>query len=531
MGGNRSEAKLRSETQARRGFRSRVRAVLFLCMFLTGCGAIAVDPSAGATADPGAARTGTRHGVRCWPVIRLFTSCTEPLADAASVSGLGTVCPESRHDPLCEALRRTAAADQAVAIKAVEEARSLAAAYVAARGQSSGAADASWDSAVRFFIRERTLALSVWNVVTARGHDAPNLPQYPAGADATLSTHFPAYDPTSFPMAHLPVPPLPSAGCDPRGEVLLLFPGVVRVGARNEFAPHIDALHEALPCLKVVRVETNSFIHPSINAEVARDTIAREAVPSARLHFLGYSQGGLNALWTLATYPDIAQRTWSFVGIDVPAHGSEVADLLYAALREADQVHKLCDFGPSICLDRVLPSPIQLGRHIAENFGLGGEELDEWLGTEGGADSNFLDFVQHRLAGLHSLTTDAADAFWRQHGRDLPHQTLYESVRSVISKPGLNLPDSNAVFYRFLEGVDPRHPYNDMQVRLESQHLGGPLEDDEILNPVREGNHWQWVLTAQEVPEVVMPKAMTDRIPRREYFIAYYQALHEIGLL
>jgi hypothetical protein len=70
-----------------------------------------------------------------------------------------------------------------------------------------------------------------------------------------------------------------------------------------------------------------------------------------------------------------------------------------------------------------------------------------------------------------------------------------------------------------------------MQVRLSNHALGGRLADHEVVMPAAEGNHWQWVMTAGQVPELLMPADMIDRVPQTALAVAYAQTLFEIGLV
>jgi hypothetical protein len=98
------------------------------------------------------------------------------------------------------------------------------------------------------------------------------------------------------------------------------------------------------------------------------------------------------------------------------------------------------------------------------------------------------------------------------------------------SDSSANLPSSNRLFHALLERAGEHRPYNDMQVRLDNQILGGPVADLEVASPVAEGNHWQWELATGAVPESTMPVDMTDRIRHRELLVGHYQTLVELGV-
>jgi hypothetical protein len=53
----------------------------------------------------------------------------------------------------------------------------------------------------------------------------------------------------------------------------------------------------------------------------------------------------------------------------------------------------------------------------------------------------------------------------------------------------------------------------------------------EVLSPVAEGNHWQWVLADGAVPQQLMAPHMTQRMPHRELLLSYFQALLDSGVI
>jgi hypothetical protein len=140
------------------------------------------------------------------------------------------------------------------------------------------------------------------------------------------------------------------------------------------------------------------------------------------------------------------------------------------------------------------------------------------------------DFLQKHLPGVRSLTTDAAEAFWRDHEGELPRDVLYTSFRGAIDDPSRDLPRSNEIFFQILKRSSARSA-NDMQVRLENQSMRGELAEHEVLMPVAEANHWQWEINPRAVSESMMPAEMAERAPQRELFVAYFQALREVGLV
>jgi cysteine-rich repeat protein len=134
------------------------------------------------------------------------------------------------------------------------------------------------------------------------------------------------------------------------------------------------------------------------------------------------------------------------------------------------------------------------------------------------------------VPGLKSLTTEAADTFWRERENELPKNTLYTSFRCAITDPHSNLPDTNKGFFVLLKNQQADHMGNDMQVRLFNQSLKGAIADREVMLPAAEGNHWQWELNPGAVAENVMPEEMVTRTPQPELFLAYFETLHDIGL-
>ncbi len=444
------------------------------------------------------------------------------LTQAVALPTLEQACPTARADALCTALRAATAGGDAGAT-ALNAARVKVARIVAERLES-GNTDA-WDAAVRFYVRERVLGLVAWYVIMGSNGSTEPPSDYERRVSAVLARHFPSYPQGTFPIASLWLPPLGtrSQDCPEDRDLLLILPGVARILSRNEFAVQMDALRAHFPCLLVERVNTLSFIDPAQNANRVQDAIARHP-EATRLHFFGYSQGGLNALATLIQSPDIAARTRTVTFLDVPAHGSDVGEALYRALRPAGWFDWLWPKAP-------LPQPMDAAAQALS--GLSGEpdQLEVWLREEGAGQQTLGEFLRQRIAGVRSLGTTYARAFWAENGDRVPHTPLYAEFRAIITDPGANLPPSNALFYAFTNDVAPREPYNDMQVRLVSQAMGGPLADYEVVGPVAEGNHWQWALVPGDVPDAVIPSRMTETMPHTEMLLAYYSTFAEIGLL
>jgi hypothetical protein len=425
---------------------------------------------------------------------------------ALAVDALATVCPPARADELCTALRNGwyPTAGQIVARRVAAEPRPPLLA----------------DAAVRWYVRERALALLAWNA-------QPN-----GDVDAFFAEHFPAYSDGSFPLAHAAWAPPPSpAACARPTEALIIFVGVLRSTTHREFDAQAAALKLALPCLRAVRVETDSFVPTGPNAAKARDAIAAldAELGPVPLHFLGYSQGVSNALRTLVDYPAIAARVRTVVALNSAAHGSETADALLTALNLGDRPDGSCDNLPQPARDACRAIDQQPLHPIA---GVLQQSLASLGFDFGDVDGSTVgDFLRRRVDGLRSLGTAEMARFWRERGAELPTSVLYLSFRSFIGEPWRDLPTSNAWSYALLASVDRWNRENDMQVRLVNQRLGGPLAQVEVVGPAAEGNHWQWELTSNDLSEPLEPRAMADRMPHEALLLAYYQTLHEIGLV
>jgi len=461
------------------------------------------------------------HSWYCQPDSLWLGLCTpEPLEDAAAVSSLDEACA-TRDDELCRALRDARYPDARTATRAL-----------IARGPS-----ALTDAAVRYYVRERAVALFSWRVLSPAG--APG--EFAERADALLAEHFPAYPRGSIAMARQPVAPLATRACSGPSEALLIFPGVVRLTHRDEFAAFTAAARRELPCLEVVRVDTGSFVDAQVNAARAKTAVEQldarlgRAIP---LHLLGYSQGASNALRTLTDFPEIATRVRTVVTMNSAAHGSEVADLLGGLL--GDLGRDACDGWPvvfrPICewagSQDITPGDGLLAV-IAAAMGVSAAALDAFIRAEDGiaASPDLRAFLTHHRPGVDSLTTASASKFWTTRGDELPTTALYVSFRSVISDRERNLPASNALFHALLARVNGYLPWNDMQVRLVNQGLRGPVANVEVLGRVAEGNHWQWQLADDAVPASVMDPELVRRTPDVDMLLAHYQALQDAGLV
>jgi len=461
---------------------------------------------------------GKADGFWCQSATRWTGLCNEvPLSEVAAIATVDDVCGVD-DGPLCAALRQ----GDAVAARDA----------VTARIASEDREAVLSDPAVRLYLRERALSLFALRVV-----DRDTLPgNYATEVDAVLSEHYPAYDPAQFAMAHHRVEPsVPT--CTEPSDAIVFFPGVVRFLDRAEFSEQRDAIEDALPCVRTYLVDTGSFVHPETNATRALATVDEVdaelgAVP---LHLVGYSQGSTNALQTLVQYPEIADRTDSLMVMNAAAHGSEVADTLGAIL-DPDGCETVPAIARPTCEWAAAHSPVPtdfLLETLAAAMGVPVDELHAFIAAEDDVAPapDLRSFLEQHLPGVRSLTTEYTRRFWASDAQQLPKTVLYYSFRAAISNELENLPLSNKLFHALLERAGDTIPYNDMQVRLENQALGGPVAEVEVVGPVAEGNHWQWQLASGIVPEHVMPGRMTDRIPHREILVAYFETLAEVGLI
>jgi pimeloyl-ACP methyl ester carboxylesterase len=419
------------------------------------------------------------------------------LAPGEPVNELAQACPQARTDASCTLLRRGDWAHFADLKQAVA-------------GLPVG------DRAFHYFFRHRFVSLVV--------RDSSD----PAAA---VRRYFPSYPVEYFPLAHAHVAFQGTSTCGAEPEIVLIFPGVVRTANRNEFSTQIRALEEQFPGVIVKVVDSDSFQEPSAIATIARSTVAaidQQSGGEARIHLVGYSQGALSALWFLATTPAVARRVRTVFVMNSAAHGSEIANLLLEALEffglERADCSSLPKWASSPCREAA-------GRKLSGSLQRFLERAARMLGLslQIPAASTLGGFLKARIEGFRSLTTHATREFWARYGAALPRTASYFSFRSVVSSDD-NLPASNGLFFQFLKSVDVRRPENDMQVRLVNQSLGGPLSDVEIVGPVAEGNHWQWQLGPDDLPDAVMPRAMASRMPRTALFRAYFETLNEAGL-
>jgi pimeloyl-ACP methyl ester carboxylesterase len=475
-----------------------------------------------------------------------------PIEEVARVAGLADVCPPDRSDELCTALwagddagARRLVADRLREVpdtggdgaREVPDTGGDGAREVPDTGGDGAreVPDTGGDGAVRYYVRERIVALLVWNELTELGRVAPPA-QYEARAEAVLATHYPLY-PGEFGMARRPLPPLDGTSCT-SDDLLVYYPGVFRTADRSELAAQRAAIADALPCLETLVVDTGNFVDPVVNAELGERTLAA-AGAGRRLHLMGYSQGARNALQLLADYPDVAARTASVFAINSSAHGSEAIDVVFAAVELFLFTDAACTslppVGRAVCERAAVAAvpPVETLLDLA--VGIGAVATDDRAGLASAAPIVALralaDALREQLAGWRSLTTYGSRDFWSARGDQLPTTPLYTSFRSVITDQRANLPLSNLALYAALAVAGGADPYNDMQVRLSNHALGGRLADHEVVMPAAEGNHWQWVMTAGQVPELLMPADMIDRVPQTALAVAYAQTLFEIGLV
>lgn len=290
-------------------------------------------------------------------------------------------------------------------------------------------------------------------------------------ADDVLAEHYPSDDASTFAIARIDLAPpavIPADRC-PRREAVVFSPGLFRGVGEQEMSEVFDAMAEAFPCLDTIRVDNTNFASLAVTAEEYHQATTQIAA-DVPLHLLGHSAGAATVIHALGLHPDLAARARTVISLQPVARGTEAADGLLSI------------------------------------FPLAGDAIG-------------------------SMTVPAADAFWAEHGDDLPQTALYVTLRAFITRKKQNLPLSMVLLFKHLREAGGDHPQNDMQVLLTRQRLGGPVADIEVLSRVAEGNHYQWGLSAEDVPDVIMPDSMSDRIPRGEFFTAWYQALHEVGLV
>jgi hypothetical protein len=384
-------------------------------------------------------------------------------------------------------------------------------------------------------MRERVVALTAHYAI----QDEPQtfLPGVAAPAavtsdrvDAFLRTYYPLYDRgDDFALAHARLPPADAATCsgDRKTAAVVVVPGVIRATERREFEGQIRAVATALPCLDFRRVDFGSFDDPDarIVPEVKKvvDAIDREDGP-VPLHLVGYSQGVVVTMRTLAQDPAIGRRTRSVLAMNGASHGSEAADF---AIQLMDGI------------GRCQPWQLLCKSMRSHAFKILTESLFHVsLSADEGSD-RFEEVMERKRAGMRSLTTSYANTFWSGPAAAIPRHApdaLFFTFRSTITNTDPdpergNLPDEQVASFNLVwdRATNPASPFNDMQVRLENQTLGGPVAPREVTSRVAEGNHWQWQLTATETGNH-MEEEMIRRSPRNALFHAYYRALAEIGL-
>jgi hypothetical protein len=504
------------------------------------------------------------------------------LTSLTKIASLADICPPADGTHLCHLARRAEGATGNAAIGAYRELQyAIRDAVRATAGIDSERQKVIQAPVVRWFLRERTVALFVYNVITEGGNPITKYGVKPAAAqqnaagadyatlaDRVLKEHYPAYDPSSFRMAHFRIEPSPAerAGSCSTQEALLFYAGVIRLGKREEFKEMLEgvdgnlevALNAKLPCLKTIRVNTGSFIDPRINAQAGFKEIAKLAA-NMKLHFLGYSQGATNSLTTLVDallqnyekLRTIPHRTQTVVEMNSAAHGSEVGDFMLKFILGFQDVDALCDKLPKFlrakCHENINKQLKAVSRlkaieksviPFAEAFGIptGLDKnlpLSKFLEDENLTlkEDTVAGFLESRVEGVRSLTTAAAQAFWANRAKDLPKHTVYFTFRSIIQDTKQDLPLSNDIFHRIIWSANKKGGYNDMQVMGIHHELGGPIAQSEVLGPVAEGNHWSWQVAVGGVPPTAMSVAMTERCPRPQMLTAHYQAMHDVGLV
>jgi pimeloyl-ACP methyl ester carboxylesterase len=432
--------------------------------------------------------------VRAIPLLALLGCQEMPhppgLPPGEPADELAMACPPSRNDAACSCLRSPNAACFPELLRELR-------------------ARPAPDAALSYFVRQRLVALLVQ--------------QLNRDVDSSLKEFFPSYPPGYFPLAHQGIAPLTQTSCASSPELVLLFPGVVRVF--HEFAQQIAALEKVFPGAIFKVVEFDPLSEPSVIAAAAASLVPDGEMP---IHLVGYSQGAQGALWLLANSPSLARRTKSVLLLSPATRGTELADLLAKSLALLSVENAGCEMlshSAAVALCRKLASYTisaaarQMLQQAARPLGIA-VQIPE--GTTVG------EYLLGRVHGLQSITTTWAADFWRREGAQLPRSPTWLVFRSDITD-SRDLPLSNWFFYQWLKKVDPAYPENDMQVRLANQGLGPPLEELQILGPVAEGNHWQWELVPDDVPEAAMPKEMLARMPQAALFVALFETLNELG--
>lgn len=462
----------------------------------------------------------------CAPFAQWLHLCeVHPIEELAAVPTTEGVC-RGRSDDLCRALMAgdlSSARDAARAMAGTFERETLLS-----------------DPAFQVYVRDRVLSLLVYNVLTERGAAPADPSSYGDAAGRELEALMPSYAEGAFPAAQQLVPPEVRSCASPDAAVVIL-PGVVRDLHWRDFESQLAGVEAALPCVVTSVAPTGTFIDPHRNAESVRDEVdyLRSRYGVTGVNLLGYSQGARNLMQTLVDFPDVARDTRSAMTMNSAARGSEVGDVLYDLLRVFDAPGS-CRWAPAIArplcdwaaLQSTEPNQFML-EFLARNMAMDPADLELFLAREDtlAPGSTLADFFEAHLPGVRSLTTEDAARFWRDEAPALPRTTLYFSFRSFISDTAHNLPASNLLSFELLKRAGGMEPYNDMQVRLVNQELGGPIADLEIRSPLFEGNHWQWEWTTGQLSESTLPASMTDPIPQTELLIGYYQTLDELDLL
>jgi pimeloyl-ACP methyl ester carboxylesterase len=437
---------------------------------------------------------------------------------------LSRLCPPQRGDALCTALRQGAQEPPGPAAAAAHR-RAGALVAAAVRSDPAGALA---DPAVRHYLRERWVALFLWNVVTARGRELPEIP-YAEAALAAADRFFPPHraEPGRFLMARTELPPQLAPVCD-TPDLLVFVPQLARLPGRDEFARQAREIRAQFPCTHFARAETDSLVAPEVAAARVRATIEEALVatgPSTRLHLVGHSYGVRIALEVLLAAPALAARTRSLVALHSAARGSELADLVHAALTAPQE---LCVLSPPLCrwagersLEPVRQVIERLGPRV---LGVEPQQLVDVLRAELGQGQTAGEYLAMHLPCARALTTWSAEEFWRLRGTTLPPHVVYASFRTAITEPfgpALRKLAWDLLPYLVLSAYGP----NDVLVTLERQRLG--LER-ELVSPVTEGNHMQWIIDGSN--HLLVDRDVVAATPQSELALAYYQLFHEIGL-
>lgn len=475
--------------------------------------------------------------------VRRPFSGRDKLAAIAAVPALREVCRRPGRDDLCaELVAAEASATPAESLEHFGNVRKMVHDTVAAAAAQGKVADAWTDPAVRYWIRERVPALTAWYAITDDPQAFLDTKQLHMTVNAErvetfLRTYYPLYEPSSFKLANAMLPPQQTAAtCTAAKKTLgvVIVPGVIRAENRTEFNGQIATLQGAFPCAEIRRVEFGSFddpdrrIVPEVQKVVADMDKARGPLP---LHFIGYSQGVVTELRTLAQDPAIGKRTRSVLAMNGASHGSEAADF---AIEVMDKIGGCSDINIAcrFLKGRALKTLVEEFFHVS----LSADQGNDLLAT----------ILKEKKVGMVSLTTKYAGDFWTgkadgshvvaamlpQNAPDAVYYTFRSTISNVDEDPNVgNLPKSQIASFNLVWDRSGRKdsPFNDMQVRLDNHTLAGPVADREVVSRVAEGNHWQWQLTQSEVNNFMEPE-MIKRMPRSALLHAYYRTLAEIGI-